>query len=81
MSQESSPTIQPELPEEPAQVADHGVTVITAKDAAKLLGVHHTTLYEAAKSGQVPCRRVGRRYVFVREVLVAWLSRPGASVE
>lgn len=48
-------------------------TVISAKDAAALLGIHHTTLYDAARRGEVPCRIIGRRFVFVRETLVDWL--------
>lgn len=48
-------------------------TVISAKDAAALLGVHHTTLYEAARRGEVPCRMIGRRFVFVRETLIEWM--------
>ncbi|HLT35559.1 MAG TPA: helix-turn-helix domain-containing protein [Enhygromyxa sp.] len=48
-------------------------TIITAKEAAALLGVHHTTLYDAARNGEIPCRRVGRRFIFTREGLIDWL--------
>lgn len=53
-------------------------TPISAKEAAELLGIHRTTLYEAARRGEIPCRRVGRRYVFVRETLLDWL-RPDSA--
>jgi excisionase family DNA binding protein len=52
-------------------------TVIGADEAAQLLGIHRTTLYEAAGRGEIPCRRIGRRFVFVRETLVAWLTSGG----
>lgn len=53
------------------------ITIITAMEAAQLLGVHHTTVYEAAKRGDIPCRRIGRRYVFVRELIEQWLCGGG----
>ena len=49
------------------------VTVISAKEAAGLLGIHHTTLYDGARNGEIPCRRVGRRFIFIREALIEWL--------
>jgi excisionase family DNA binding protein len=48
-------------------------TVISASEAADLLGIHRTTLYEIAKRGEVPCRRIGRRFIFVRETLIEWM--------
>lgn len=54
-------------------------TIISAKDAAVLLGIHHTTLYSAARNGEIPCRRIGRRFVFVREQLIDWLMTPEAT--
>jgi excisionase family DNA binding protein len=61
-------TIPPE-----ANPAPTTPTIISAKEAAAMLGIHLTTLYEAARRGEVPCRIIGRRFVFVREVLEAWL--------
>ena len=54
---------------------------LSAREAAALLGIHHTTLYEAAKRGDVPCRRVGRRFIFTRESLVDWLRAPASATE
>lgn len=56
-------------------------TVISAKEAAALLGIHLTTLYEAARRGEVPCRIIGRRFVFVRETLIAWMRDTDRSRE
>ena len=53
------------------------LTILTAKETAELLGLHHTTVYEAAQRGDIPCRRIGRRYVFVRETLEQWLLDGG----
>ena len=49
------------------------VTLINVDEAAELLGLHRTTVYDGARRGEIPCRRVGRRFVFVRETLLAWL--------
>lgn len=54
-------------------------TILNAKTAAELLGIHPTTLYEAAKRGEIPCRRVGRRFIFIRETLLDWLLGRGSS--
>jgi excisionase family DNA binding protein len=48
-------------------------TAMPAIDAAKMLGISIQTLYRGARAGEVPCRRVGRRFIFVREVLDDWL--------
>lgn len=55
------------------EATDSKATTITADEAAKLLGISKQTLYEAARNHQIPCQRVGRRYIFVREALVQWM--------
>jgi excisionase family DNA binding protein len=52
--------------------------VLTADDAAALLGVSRWTLYAAANRHEVPHRRVGRRMLFSRRALLIWLE--GASL-
>lgn len=58
---------------------DDTPSIMTAKEAAELLGIHHTTLYESAKQGQIPCRRIGRRYIFERRALIDWLRAPAST--
>lgn len=48
-------------------------TVISAKEAAEILGIHIGTLYDQARLGEIPCRRAGRRFIFTRESLAEWL--------
>jgi len=60
-------------PKPPKPVGDSEVTLLTADEAAKFLGVHRTTLYEQARNGEIPCRRAGRRFLFVKERLTVWL--------
>jgi excisionase family DNA binding protein len=50
------------------------ITTISAEEAAKLTGLSKPTLYEGVRRGQIPGRIVGRRYIFVLEVLERWLQ-------
>jgi excisionase family DNA binding protein len=52
--------------------------VITADQAAEILGVSRWTLYSAANRHEVPHRRLGRRMLFSRRALLVWLE--GASL-
>jgi excisionase family DNA binding protein len=52
--------------------------VVTADEAAALLGVSRWTLYSAANRREVPHRRLGRRMLFSRHALLLWLE--GASL-
>jgi excisionase family DNA binding protein len=52
--------------------------VLTADEAAALLGVSRWTLYSAANRHEVPHRRLGRRMLFSRRALLLWLE--GASL-
>lgn len=52
--------------------------VLTVHQAAKLLGLGLHTVYEAAGRGEIPHRRIGRRILFSREAILAWLKgNPG----
>jgi hypothetical protein len=48
-------------------------TIIEPTEVARMLRLDVKSVYAGARAGEVPCRRVGRRYVFVREVILAWL--------
>jgi excisionase family DNA binding protein len=43
-------------------------------EAADFLKLHPNTLQKKAKSGEVPARKVGRRWVFIREHLADYVS-------
>lgn len=48
--------------------------VLNAEQVAALLGLDRKTVYEYAGRGQIPHRRLGRRLLFSRSALVAWLG-------
>jgi excisionase family DNA binding protein len=51
-----------------------GRATITIEQAAQLLGLGRTAAYEAARRGQFPTRRLGRRLVVPVPALLAWLE-------
>ncbi len=52
---------------------DHRIT-LTVEETASLLGLGRTATYEAAKRGQIPSPRLGRRVVVPVPALLAWLG-------
>lgn len=51
---------------------------MTALELASWLRVNRKTVYEYAARNVIPCRRLGRRLVFSRPAVVAWLARSAA---
>ena len=52
---------------------DHRIT-LTIEETASLLGLGRTATYEAARRGEIPARRLGRRVVVPVPALLEWLS-------
>lgn len=55
-----------------AQIA--GEATITIEQAAQVLGLGRTATYEAARRGEFPTRRLGRRVVVPVPALLDWLG-------
>ena len=53
--------------------------VLTLAEAASLLKVSDTTVYQLTRSGELPARKVGREWRFLRSRLLAWLAEPGTA--
>lgn len=51
-----------------------GQATITIEQTARLLGLGRTAAYEAARRGEFPTRRLGRRLVVPVPALLAWLE-------
>lgn len=50
-----------------------GEPLLTADDVAALLRVPRSTVYELARNRRIPYLKVGRRTLFVRADLEAWI--------
>lgn len=51
--------------------------LLRPEQAAELLAVKTSWIYEAARTGKLPCIRVGRHLRFTRAMLEDWLARDG----
>jgi excisionase family DNA binding protein len=49
---------------------------ISVEQAAQVLGLGRTAAYEAARRGEFPTRRLGRRLVVPVPALLEWLGLP-----
>jgi excisionase family DNA binding protein len=48
--------------------------ILSVRQVADVLGIARNSVYQAAAAGQIPSVRVGRRILFARRSLEAWLS-------
>jgi excisionase family DNA binding protein len=48
--------------------------LLRPEEAANLLSVKTSWVYEAVRAGRVPCLRVGRHIRFTRHMLEDWLA-------
>jgi excisionase family DNA binding protein len=48
--------------------------LLTPEQAAALLSVRRSWVYDAARSGHLPCVRVGRHVRFLRSDLEGWVE-------
>ncbi len=53
--------------------------IMRADELARFLGVNRKTVYEYATRGVIPHQRLGRRIVFARSAVMAWLGACKAS--
>lgn len=51
-----------------------GRATITVEEAAAILGIGRSAAYEAARRGQLPTRRLGRRLFVPVPALLRWLG-------
>jgi excisionase family DNA binding protein len=55
--------------------------VLSTTEVAELLGIPRSTVHELARRGDLPARRIGRRWLFLRDrvaAAIAPLDEPGA---
>jgi excisionase family DNA binding protein len=50
---------------------------LTIDEAARELGIGRSSAYAAARAGELPALRIGRRLVIPRSALEAWLAGAG----
>ena len=55
------------------QAAPDTREVLCADQVAMWLGVNRKTVYNSAARGKLPCQRLGKRLLFSRNAISAWL--------
>jgi excisionase family DNA binding protein len=48
--------------------------VFSAEEAGAFLGLHPDDVRRYARKGMIPCRKVGKRWLFYKAHLVEWLK-------
>ena len=56
-------------------------STITVEEAASLLGIGRSAAYDAARRGQLPTRRLGRRLFVPVPAFLAWLGSTSETLE
>ncbi|GIW36254.1 MAG: hypothetical protein KatS3mg073_0399 [Meiothermus sp.] len=46
------------------------------EEAAQILGIHPSTVYELVRAGTLPHKRLGRRIIIPARALEEWLNTP-----
>ena len=54
-----------------------GRILLSVEEVAALLGIKRTAAYEAARRGQLPAKRLGRRVVIPVPAFLEWLGLVG----
>lgn len=50
-------------------------SAMNVEKAAEFLGISKGTLYTRAANGEIPCKRIGDKYIFSKSALSAWLQK------
>ena len=50
---------------------------LTQADAAQILGMCERSLRDALRRGEVPCIKIGKRYILPRSAIAEWLRTAG----
>ena len=62
-------------PEDPVSLNDfHRADIYTVQQVAARLGISTGLAYELIRAGEIPAKRLGRRWVVPRELFHTWLN-------
>ncbi|KZM68086.1 helix-turn-helix domain-containing protein [Nocardia terpenica] len=56
------------------QVINIEAATYTVEEVAELLGLSRGNAYRAVRAGEIPAKRIGRRWVVPRSAFHAWLE-------
>ena len=71
MSRPKPAQMQRPVAQQPVRLVE---PLLTATAAAELLSVRTSWVYDAARSGELPCVRIGKHVRFLRSELEGWIA-------
>ena len=48
---------------------------ISVQEAADLIGISKPKMFELLRSGEIPCKRIGKKILISHQVLVEWINQ------
>ena len=48
--------------------------ILTAEDVAEMLGVHPSTVRIMARANDLPCKKIGQRWYFLRDEIIKLIA-------
>ena len=51
------------------------IALMTLREVAAYLGLHHLTIYRLIQEGKIPAARLGGRWRFKKDVLDRWIEK------
>ena len=54
---------------------DNFADILTAEDVGQLLGLHPSTVRIMARANELPCKKIGSRWYFLRDEVVKHLRQ------
>ncbi len=70
--------LEPSREERMAQMDEE---ILDVEGVARALGVSTRTIYNLARSGDIPAMRVGREWRFVRRNIIEWVANGSEAVQ
>ena len=64
-----------ETENDPSTVSHSERIALTVQEAADLLGISRPSILELIHSGEIPYRKIGRKFLISQHVLAAWLDQ------
>ena len=56
---------------------DNFADILTAEDVGQLLGLHPSTVRIMARANELPCKKIGSRWYFLRDEVVNHIKQTG----
>ena len=74
MTSGAARSMEPPAPDQPGDPPLTRADVLSTSEVAEPFGIPRSTVHHLARRGELPARRVGRRWLFLRDRLAAAIA-------